>query len=491
MKRVLTLFIVLIGMLSACGGAAAVPTATSTDVPTQLALVLPSATGTAVLLPAPTTIWVATNTPLPYPVQTQRPDCNQAELIAQGYVAESGETITPGAEFSVILRLTNQGTCTWTTEYTVTLVENQGLAIEDQQNFSGTAVPGQTVDLLIKVTAPEEPGSYTAAWRLQNPGGDMFGYGQDGQLNFNLILTLNGGRFFVAINELIFPSEVCSNEPKQYGLPRYARLMHDPQWMPWLSRMGDPDWPRGFHYDWYPETVQLWTRPRGGDGRVSYSKDWLRYLRAIQPDDETAVWIARINAGLFNTGNDFIPILNLSELKEDPIAEGISSGGNVIKVVEFYNDSMRIEMLYVKDSPPNVNTVNYQRRPWLVTKFTSVSVEGELGNAGGIDVYFPNLSKQAEGYWVDNQRVEWFPTLPVCAQVKLGLSVRFEPWDSAVKKGILVPGQQVVVREYSLRGSDVWGRIREGWILLVHQEQGQPVYPTSWWMETRPPIVFD
>ena len=287
-----------------------------------------------------------------------------------------------------------------------------------------------------------------------------------------------------------YSQEECASEAQQTGLPRYARLMHDPQWMPWPSRMGDPEWPSGFHYDWYPETVQLWTRPKGGDGRLPYSKAWLEYLRAIQPDDEAAVWIARIAAGLFNSGNEFIPILNLEAMEKEPVAESISSGGNLIRILEIKNNSGRIEMLYYKDSPPSKTEVNYVATPWLISKFTSISIDGEVGNAGGIDVYFPNLAKQPEGYWVDMQRVELFPALPFCAEGKQTEPVYTSPDDKSLRKGVLVRGQEIVIREYYLKGSDVWGQTSKGWIRLVYQRDGQPIYPTSWEMETRPPIVF-
>jgi hypothetical protein len=255
--------------------------------------------------------------------------------------------------------------------------------------------------------------------------------------------------------------------------------------------MGEPDWNSGFHFDWYPETVPLWTRPKGGDGRLPYSRPWLRYLRDIQPNDEAAVWIARVAAGLFNRGNDFIPILDLSQLTKEPIAESISSGGNVVRVLEIKNNSARIEMLFSNSSPPSPGEVNYQTRPWLVTKFTSVSIDGELGNAGGIEVYFPNLAKQKEGYWVEMQRVEMFPEAPFCAVVEEFTNVMASPSHQAGRYGVFSPGRRVMVHEYRLVGSDVWGKIQEGWIPLVFQEDGQPIYPTSWEMETRPPIYFD
>jgi len=284
-------------------------------------------------------------------------------------------------------------------------------------------------------------------------------------------------------------SLACADEPKDRGFPRFARLMHDPQWMEWPSRMGDPDWPNGFYLNWYPETVQLFTSPHSGEGQTPYSKEWLEYLRALQPNDEAAVWLTRVAAGLFNRGNEFIPILDLEQLKDEPVAVGISSGGNVVKILETKNGSARIDTIYFHSDPPDPAVLNYKTKPWLVTKFTSVSRDGELGNAGGIDVYFPILSNQRKGYWVELRRVEMFPNTPYCAVTNSSRAVLTEPRTGA-QVATIAAGQPITIREYLPQGSNVWGRIDRGWILIEYLSDGMPVYPTSWTMQTRPPILF-
>ncbi|MDH5508128.1 MAG: NBR1-Ig-like domain-containing protein, partial [Anaerolineae bacterium] len=457
---------------------------------------LPSATWTATLPPTPTATFTFTPTftytPIPTATFTPSPSplCNAAHLLAQGYVNDSAGPVTIGSHIALIWQVTNVGTCTWTNEYSIILLENDGFITPQSQYFIGTAVPGETIHIPVELTVPSQPGNYHAVWKFQDPLGELFGYGPHASYYFVLNLSINEEVSVVSHKNWIIPSQTCSNQPTESALPRYARLMHDPQWMPWPSRMGDPDWPSGYYYDWYPETVPLWTRPRGGDGRFPYSRAWLEFLRAIQPDDETAVWIARVAAGLFNRTNDFIPILNLDELQKEPIAESISSGGNVVKVLEIKNRSARIEMFYLSDGPPDAQYYNYQSVPWLVTKFTSVSIDGDLGNAGGIDVYFPNVAKQPEGYWVDMVRVEMFPELPFCATVTGEAPVKASPSTEAYTYGYMKLGQQFVIYDYMPKGSDVWGRIKEGWVQLVYQVDGQPVYPTTWSMETRPPIKF-
>ena len=256
--------------------------------------------------------------------------------------------------------------------------------------------------------------------------------------------------------------------------------------------MAAPDWPNGFYAEWYPETVPLWTGPKGGDGRVPYSKDWLEYLRDLQPNKAAVEWITQISAGLFNAdGNEYIPIFDLGRLGDPPVAEGISTGGNVVKVLETKNGSARIEMLYLRNGPPKLTKINYQSTPWLVTKFTSISLSGELGNANGNDVYFPNVAKQKDGYWVDMQRLEMFPQLPVTVTAIQSVDVLNAPASLAKQIQELPVGQTLTVQEYLPQGSDVWGCSDQGWVLLEYLDKaGQPVYATNWNMQTRPPILF-
>lgn len=174
------------------------------------------------------------------------------------------------------------------------------------------------------------------------------------------------------------------------------------------------------------------------------------------------------------------------------MAESISAGGNVVKILEMRNGSGRLEMLYREDTPPSVDEVNYALTPWLVTKFTSVSEDGSLGNAGGIDVYFPNLANQEEGYWVDLDRAEFFPFLPLCVTVEEeGLNLHAEASEASSSLSSLPVGQSLAIREYLPQASDVWGRTDYGWLLLAYQVDGVPVYPTTWEMETRPPILLE
>lgn len=282
----------------------------------------------------------------------------------------------------------------------------------------------------------------------------------------------------------------CEDERKDKGYPRFARLMHDPQWMDYPSRIAAPDWPKTFYLRWYPETVKLSVGPKSGESRLVYSRQWLEFLRDVQPNDNAAVWITRVAAGLFNKGNPTIPILDLDSFTGTAVAESISAGGNVMKVLQVKNGSARLEMFYFRNAPPDPENVNYQTQPWLITKLTAVSIDGQLGNAGGIDVYFPNLARNRQGYWVDVHRIEMFPQTPFCAVALTSRTALSEP-RTGYQVGSVSSGQPITIREYMPQASNVWGRIDQGWILLEYlDDKGVPVYTTTWSMETRPPILL-
>lgn len=210
MKSRFVILLIVMMMLAACGPQAPeviVVTATAepaaaTAVPTDT--LVPTATATETLVPINTLVPTVTMTATPEPV------CNQAELVQQGYAeapADPGQPIPPGTEFTLILRLRNTGACTWTTDYKIVLVGSSGLGVADEQAFTVPAVPGQTVDLPVAVTAPDENGDYSASWQLQAPDGEVFGYGMTGESAFVLDITVGQANVGYGFN---FIANACS-----------------------------------------------------------------------------------------------------------------------------------------------------------------------------------------------------------------------------------------------------------------------------------------
>jgi hypothetical protein len=82
----------------------------------------------------------------------------------------------PGEVFSKIWRLQNVGYCTWTTGYSLVMVNGDfrgGVSV----SLPNYVRPGQTIDISLGLVAPYQPGNYIGYWNLRNSSGQYFGFG--------------------------------------------------------------------------------------------------------------------------------------------------------------------------------------------------------------------------------------------------------------------------------------------------------------------------
>jgi hypothetical protein len=183
----------------ACNYPGAVPqgdvaqTAAVQTVAAQLTLVgpgqptLPPAAATATPPPPATAVPTATFTPLPPPTATFTATpipCNRAGFVTD-VTAPDGTQFTSGATFTKTWRLTNTGSCTWTSGYS--LVFDHGDQMEgaaSSQLTPGTVSPGQTIDVSIPLRAPGPPGTYKGYWKIRSGDGIVFGVGGSGSVAF-------------------------------------------------------------------------------------------------------------------------------------------------------------------------------------------------------------------------------------------------------------------------------------------------------------------
>jgi hypothetical protein len=79
--------------------------------------------------------------------------------------------MNPGQAFTKIWRLTNAGTCTWTSSYKVTFDRNNGMGKPTgyTQSLGAIVPPGQSVDISVDLTAPVANGTYRGDWSLRTP----------------------------------------------------------------------------------------------------------------------------------------------------------------------------------------------------------------------------------------------------------------------------------------------------------------------------------
>lgn len=115
-------------------------------------------------------------TPAPTRTPTEVP-CDNIEFV-DDVTIEDGTEIPAGEPFEKIWRLKNAGSCTWTSGYSLVFENgNQMSAPDSQQLTTGTVAPGQEIDVAVDLIAPDDAGEYRGNFKLRNPGGTIFGWG--------------------------------------------------------------------------------------------------------------------------------------------------------------------------------------------------------------------------------------------------------------------------------------------------------------------------
>jgi hypothetical protein len=146
--------------------------------PTQTSETPPTATATE----QPTNTSQPTNTPTVTASPTPIP-CNWATFVEDVNVKD-GTVFVPDASFTKTWRLKNIGTCDWTTAYELLFVDGDRMDAPKAVDFPVRVQPGETVDLSVDLTAPEDEGRHRGYWMLRSDTGEVFGIGKDGDSPF-------------------------------------------------------------------------------------------------------------------------------------------------------------------------------------------------------------------------------------------------------------------------------------------------------------------
>jgi len=132
---------------------------------------------------APPTIIVPTNTPVQIP-------CNKASFVEDVNYPD-GTKVDTDSNFTKIWRLKNNGSCTWTSGYSVIFDHGDRMGASDWiQLTSGTVPPGSTVDVSINFKAPSSTGTYQGFFKLKAADGPIFGINANGQDAFWVKVTV-------------------------------------------------------------------------------------------------------------------------------------------------------------------------------------------------------------------------------------------------------------------------------------------------------------
>ena len=141
----------------------------------------------------------ATNLPqnpgaTPPPQNAGQGSCsNQFELDGSSSIS-TGQQFDPADSFQVDWPLKNTGTCIWTPDYTLTLINGDQMSATSPIALTSTVVPGDSVTVSVQMTAPSQPDSYVSFWKLQDENGQVFGMSspQDAPLRVKIEVVQSG-----------------------------------------------------------------------------------------------------------------------------------------------------------------------------------------------------------------------------------------------------------------------------------------------------------
>jgi len=126
--------------------------------------------------PGPTNTPGPTLTPGPITPTVPPSSCDKVQFIADVTVPD-GTTFAPGAAFTKTWRLKNVGSCGWTTSYQMVFFSGAQMGAATSAAFTKNVAVGETVDISINLTAPNNPDSYRGFWMFKNANGALFGIG--------------------------------------------------------------------------------------------------------------------------------------------------------------------------------------------------------------------------------------------------------------------------------------------------------------------------
>jgi len=110
-----------------------------------------------------------------------------------------GSLVSRGSDFVKTWRLKNIGSCSWTPSYALVFVSGDSLGGPSSVALPQNVNPGETLEISVKLTAPDKKGEYRGYWKLRNAAGVLFGFGAQADTSFWVDVQVGGGEY-VAYN---------------------------------------------------------------------------------------------------------------------------------------------------------------------------------------------------------------------------------------------------------------------------------------------------
>lgn len=139
--------------------------AAATATPTETPTAAPTATQ------VPTSTRQAPPNNAIYPTRTPRTIPDAAALMDSS--PYDGTVYNPGNQFDAVWKVKNVGTSTWTSNYYIRYARGANMSEAPRYYLSGDVKPGETVELVADLVAPDEKGIHVGYWEFVNGNGDI------------------------------------------------------------------------------------------------------------------------------------------------------------------------------------------------------------------------------------------------------------------------------------------------------------------------------
>jgi hypothetical protein len=113
-----------------------------------------------------------------------------AAAFVSDVTVPDGTVFEPGETFTKTWRLRNDGDSTWTTSYSVVFDEGNDMGADASIPLTNEVAPGQTVDISVEMTAPDDVGEHSGFWLIRNAAGQIFGVGEDSDQPFFVVIVV-------------------------------------------------------------------------------------------------------------------------------------------------------------------------------------------------------------------------------------------------------------------------------------------------------------
>ena len=113
-------------------------------------------------------------TATPIPPVNQPANCKNVMVYMSDVSYPDGTKVNPGTEFTKTWQIYNNGSCTWYEGYSIVFTDGDYMSA-NAVNIPQQTIPGRTVDVPMRMKAPQAPGAYTGYYQLRAPDGTFFG----------------------------------------------------------------------------------------------------------------------------------------------------------------------------------------------------------------------------------------------------------------------------------------------------------------------------